>query len=215
MKQWRNAAVNGRAGTVSFIKYRIAGRTRRIYGRARRWAPTIGNRILGGYSEIVAEFQRADRLYYDDVARSEQIDAAAAIPTGFVTPLVFPLSTLEGAPRSGTIADTGGDVPAPFVAQFIGPQTGSATQPKLSGTGWEIQLDTTLLPGQVITVDTRPWAYRALRNDGANLSGKLTAKSRLAKARIDNEGDTLWFDTTDASGTARCVVSWYPTYDSL
>lgn len=210
-KVWRGASYRRTPSKVTPLRYKVAERTRIVFGRARRWAQTINNGILSGVIEIVCDFQRADTLFYDDQLQSTQITIIPAEPIGLQTPLITPITTLAGSPRQGTIAVVGGDVPAPFHVTVTGP----VLNPKIYTDQWELQLVTSIPDGQSVTISTYPWEYRAIRSDGANLSGLLSAKSRLSKARLDPAGETLYFDGTDGTGAATCTLSWRSAYTSM
>jgi hypothetical protein len=215
-RAWKNPDIRLRPQAVSTLRYRVANRTRRVFGRPGPWRASLDNRIMGGLSRIECEFRRADRLYYGDEQISTDITATPADPTGFFTPLVFPLSTLAGAPRQGTIASGGGgNVPAPFEVTFYGPESGSATGIRLRATEWSLGLRGLLGPGDVLKISTFPFGPRAELNGQPTVAGLVDASVALREIRIPVEGDTLWFDSVDATGTARCVVSWYPTYDTF
>lgn len=210
-REWRGESYRRTPSKVAELRYRIADRTRVVYGRARNWSDTMNNKMLSGLIEADCEFQRADTLFYDDAFQSTPVSIVPAEPRGLVSPIISPITTLAGEPRHGTIALVGGDVPAPFIATINGP----VLNPKISGIGWELELLVNLGAGQSVRLSTYPWELRAIRNDGANLSGMLSAKSRLSKARLDPAGEDLYFDGTDGTGAASCVVQWRPAYITM
>lgn len=212
-KVWRNAVAK-RTGEVLPLRYRVADRTRVVFGRPRHWSGGLSNRLLGGFIPIDAEFQRADTLFYDDDLRSTLVTNEPVTPGGLVSPIVSPIVTLARGQRLGTIDDVGGDEPAPFIAEITA-GFGPAVNPKLWGDGWEIELIATIPAGMSVTVDTHPWGFKAIRSDGANLSGRMGAKTRFSKARLSPDGETLNYSAVDSSGTSRCTITWRPTFSTI
>lgn len=208
---WRGNLYRRTPSVVTPLRYAIGNRTRVVYGRARNWAEEKTNRILSGYMAVTCDFQRADIYFYDDQIQSTSVTILPAVRLGLVTPLVSPITTLSGGSREGTIPAVGGDVSAPFEATIYGP----ILNPKISTVNWELQLLTSIPAGMSVTISTYPWALRVVRSDGANLSGLLSAKSRLSRARLDPAGETLYFDGTDGTGTASCQINWRPTYTTM
>ena len=213
---WLDSPSRSVPGAVSVLRYRIAGRTRRVYGRPRRWSMAVTPDLFGGVAPVVADFQCVDALHYGDEVRTVDVGVVTgdgASSGGMCAPLFAPLSTVGGGARSGVIDAVGGTAPAPFVAVIHGP----ITNPWVAGPGWRFNFLTTLGSTQTLTVDTRPWARTALRNDGASLAGALTrASTVLSDARLlPGSGSWLDFGGIDGTGTATCVVSWRPTYYSL
>ncbi len=190
----------------------MAGRTRIVYGRPRRYASSNDNALMRGLVRITAEFQRADRLFYGDEEFTIYMGAQATVTEGLTSPIISPITTIANTPTDGTTPVIGGDVPAPFVATITGPDSGSLVNPRLSTPTWEIQLLTEIPSGYSVQVNTYPWGLRATRSDGANLSGFLSAQSRLSKARLAVAGETIQFDGLDSSGTATCAITWRSAY---
>lgn len=209
---WLNNASRSTPGAVSTLRYNIGGRTRRVYGRPRRWNTAVTPGLWSGVAPVIADFKRVDALHYDDALRTIQVSIIPATTGGLLAPLAAPLSTLGGGERQGVIDSVGGSAPTPFIAVIEGP----ITSPWISGPGWKLTFLTTLAYDQSLTVDTRPWAKTILRQDGASLAGTLTRTSTpLAEALLKPGGAELIFGGIDATGTARCTVSWRPTYHSL
>lgn len=214
-KAWLTAVDPRLPGDVAALRYAFAGRTRVVYGRPRRFYSTKTNTMLYGVIDITAEFARADNLFYDDELQQITMGLQPQQSLGFTTPIVFPLTTLTGAPPLGTTPVIGGDVPAPFIATINGPTSGSVARPKLSTDSWELELDVTIDAGESITINTYPWGMRAVRSDGANISGRFTGKSRLSRARLAVAGETIRFDAIDSSGTATATIAWRRAYSTI
>lgn len=213
-RAWKEAARSPFAGDVRELRYEIAGRERVVFGRPSQWTPNV-NGLNYGYIEAQAVFRLADLNHYGEL-RTSSVSMVPATPGGLVSPLVSPLTTLAGGSRAGSLSSqaVGGDTPAPFRAT-IAAGSSALTNPVLRGEGWRIALGLTLAPGHSVTISTYPWEFGVTREDGAFLNGSLTPDSRLSKARLDHQGETLFFDGIDSSGTATCSVQWRPAYTTL
>jgi hypothetical protein len=209
--QWDAPDVRSTPGAVQTMRYNIGGRTRRVYGRTRRFAQTVTAGLWSGTSGAVADFQLVDGRYYDDELRQQSVTIVPASTGGLSGVLTGPISTSAGGARQGVIPDVGGKLPAPIVATIHGP----ITNPWISNGEWKIELKLTLAYDQSVTIDARPWRTTVLRNDGASLAGALTRNSRLDLARLRPGSAELTFGGTDATGTATCSVSWRPVFPSL
>lgn len=209
---WLGNANRSVPGAVSVLRYNIGGRTRRVYGRPRRWSLGVTPDLWGGVAPVIADFRREGALHYDDELRTISVGIVPASTGGLLAPLASPLSTASGGARSGVIDSVGGTAPAPFIALIHGP----ITNPWIAGPGWRFDFLTTLAYDQSLAIDTRPWAKTILRQDGASLAGTLIrASTALSDARLLPGGAELTFGGIDATGTATCLVSWRPTYHSL
>lgn len=211
---WDNAESRTVPGSLSTMRYVLAGRTRRVYGRPRRFAPALPTTHTQGLLTAVADFQLADTLVYDDEARSTVVSAAPPVALGLTSPITTPISVASGGEREGAIADVGGKVPAPVVILFTAGSS-AITSPWVATPDWRIELNTTIPAGMSVVVDTRPASMSVLRSDGANLAGKLTRTSTLQGARLKPGSAQLTFGGYDPSATATCAVSWRPAYLSL
>jgi len=209
---WQGSASRLVPGAVSILRYNIGGRTRRVYGRPRRWGLAVTPDLWGGVAPVVADFACVDALHYDDELRTINVGAVSLPAGGMAAPLSAPLSTVGGGARSGVVDTVGGTAPAPFIAFLHGP----ITNPWIAGPGWRFDFLTTLAYDQSLTVDSRPWAKTILRQDGASLAGTLTRTSTaLPDARLLPGSAEFTFGGIDGTGTATCSVSWRPTYRSL
>jgi len=209
--KWRADGIRSTPGSVSRLRYNLGNGTRRVYGRSRRWAPAINVGMFRGVTDVLADFQLADTLFYDDVQRNIDMSIIPGVTSGLRGPLTGKLSTLLAGERARSIADIGGTAPAPFVAVIYGP----VQNPWLSEDGFKLELTTTLAYDQFAVIDTRPWANTITRSDGASLAGALTRTSRLSTARLKPGGANLRFGGKDASGRSHVAVAWRPTYYSI
>lgn len=195
-------------GAESVLRYAVAGRTRRVYGRAREMAPDYSMLYDLGRVVSTGDFQPRDVWFYDDAAQAVTVSLVPNSTGGLKAPLRAPLTTSAGSQRQG-IVTVGGDAPAPVELVFKGP----ITNPRASSSGWEVGLNTTIAYDQTVTVNTRTGTV--LRNDGASLAGTLTRRTYLPTARLQPGVRELTFAGTDPTGTATCTMQWRNTYQSL
>lgn len=204
-RHWADRSKRTEPGQLSVLRYGLAGRTRRVYGRARRFAPVVGSLFSTGKASAVADFQTADTLHYADEEQRLTLDIVPPTQFGLTEPLTAPLTTSGGGERQGII-QVDGDAPAHLTATIHGP----ISDPWVGGAGWRITLDADLAYDQSVTIDSR--TKTVLRNDGASMAGALSRSSYLMDVRVDPGPQEIIFGGTDQTGTARCVVAWRPAY---
>lgn len=209
--RWIADSVRATPGKVQTLRYNIGGRTRRVYGRSKRFSQAVNAMTFQGIAGAVADFQLADPLHYDDTEYVTEISILAGRASGIKSPLTGRLSTVAGGDRIDTIKEVGGNAPAPFVAVIKGP----IKNPYIEGPGWKIQLNTTLAFDQSAVIDTRPWAQTVMRNDGVSLGGTLARTSRLTTARLKPGSASIKFGGSDSTGRAKATFSWRPAFYSL
>lgn len=199
-------------GEVVALQYRVGGRTRRVYGRPVRCEPILDVRRLQGYIAVEATFDRADALHYDEIGRSISIIGFASTTGGIVAPIITPITTLRvSTPREGQ-AIVEGSAPTWAVVEFHA--TNGATNPRVRFGGVEIKLDGSIAPGEVVTVDPRPWARTVLNANGASRAGLLRG-SPMEDMKLPVGVQQVLFDAVDPTGTAKTKVRWRPASRSL
>ena len=201
---WRK--VNHKPGEESVLRFRLAGRERRVYGRPRNFLSTVGPSLTRGHITAAGTFVTSDPFVYGDEPISMSATMYASSKGGLKTPLKGNLTGVKAGVRNGAIPDVGGETSAPFVAVINGP----VRNPSISSGDWTIQVDTTLAYDQSLTIDTRK--NTVMRNDGTSLGGSLTRTSRLASARLNPGPASILFSGIDPTGTSRVTVTWHPTY---
>lgn len=201
---WRSAPRD--TGAESVLRYSVGGRTRRVYGRPRRFSQNPNLVFIMGHIAAAGQFVTKDSLHYGDELQSLTVTLVPGDAGGLVSPLISPLTTVAGGTRQGIIPDVGGDAPAPLTATFRGP----VTNPSVSSRGWVIGLNTSLAYDQSVTVDTRNGTV--LRNDGASLGGALTRRTYLPEARLQPGAQEIIYTGTDPTGTSSCTVAWRPAF---
>lgn len=211
LRAWRAARIRRDSGAVSVLRYRLGNRIRRVYGRPGRWAPVLENRFMSGYAAVTATFETADDLHYDDIEETAELSLLAGAVGGFTFPAVFPLTTAATrTARQGRITITG-DEPTWVTVRFSGP----VTDPKLQIGEMVAGLRGPVLFDERITIDPRPWARTATREDGASVAGRLSRATVMARMLLEPGSYEAIFTGTDPTGRARATVSWRPARSSI
>jgi hypothetical protein len=213
---WRALHIRNTPGAVLPLRYRLAGRTRRIYGRPRRFEESPTNTMLGGHLPISVDFKCVDGFTYDDVMQNvsmrlgqELEDEGIDTGGGFIFPLTFPTITLPPTKRQSRVL-IGGDAPAYPIIRFQGP----VTNPVLITDDWRIGVTMQIQDGQYVEIDTRPWKQTALLNGNASVAGLLGRKTRMDKV-VFNPGVFEARYNGFSSGETICTVRWANTWNSL
>lgn len=204
----RNEAVRLDPGALSLLRYNVAGRTRRVYGRLRRPKRKPGP-VNDGVIEAVAMFDAHDSLYYEDDERSVSVQMVPPPTGGITVPTTVPLVFAGLAEQQGNITDVGGTEPTPLRAVIHGPING----PGLAGDGWEVKLNDSIAEGVSVTIDAR--LGTVIDSEGVSRAGALTRFSRLQNARLHPGPDHVIFSGTDPTGQASADVYWRPAYSEF
>lgn len=208
---WRGWEIIDTPGAVLPIRYRLADRVRRVYGRPRRFSAPPSNRIISGLVPITCDFKCVDAFTYDDEESSVSLSAnVSQKSTGFTFPVIFPTTTAPPESREGR-AFIGGDAPAYPVIRIDGP----ISKPFLSTDDWRLDLDISLAAGEYAVVDTRPWKLTALKNGTQSVAGKLGRRQWLGDMKLRPGNRSLSFGGSSSTGGATCTVSWRNTHNSI
>jgi hypothetical protein len=172
--RWRNDWIRTKAGEVCELRYRIGGRTRKVYGRPRKFAATTG-RAHQGWIPATAEFQCIDDKYYDDVPISEVVPMSNAGTNGRAYPREYPYTYGTHGETRPSVINVEGSVAAVPVIKIFGPIINPEVQ---QVGGWRIKFPgVTLLFDQSITIDPRHWVRAVYRENDTNMAGKMDAAS--------------------------------------
>lgn len=213
---WNALHIRDTPGAVIPLRYKLAGRVRRIYGRPRRFESTPTNTILGGHLPLSVDFKCVDGFTYDDAMTAvvlqigtdledEDVDTGG----GFIFPLTLPQVTLPPTRRQAQLV-VGGDSPAYPIVRFNGP----VVNPSLVTDDWTLSLTYTIPDGQYVEIDTRPWKQTALLNGTASVAGALGRRTRMHKI-VFNPGNFEAKFVGFSSGVATCSVKWAATWSSI
>lgn len=208
---WLNRGLSREPGAVSVLRYQLGGRTRRVYGRPRRWGNTINNQLLFGMAAITCDFPRVDPLFYDDEAEVDTLDLVAESEGGITFPVVFPAISTPSGSNEGEIF-VGGEQPTWGIYRFTGPFTFA----QLVTDNWTVDLDTTLLTDEDwIEIDTRPWSLSIRNQSGAWVPGVLSPRVRFRDMALEPGSQSMAFRADSSSNTATVSIKRYPAYATL
>lgn len=200
-------------GWVTAVRYRLAGRTRRVFGRPRRYAAPPTNQIIGGMVPVTHDFACVDSYTYDDVASSAAIPfSSGATGGGFSFPSTFPVATMTSEGNAAQQINVGGNARAYPIIRFYGPWT----NPSISSGDWELKWKGSIPASGWIEIDTRPWKLTVLDQGGASQVGGLDRQTWL---------EDIWFAPktqpvlnlggSAPAGNAQATVTWRNTWTSI
>jgi hypothetical protein len=203
--QWNDYAVRLQNNVMSQLRcyHPMSNVIRNLYGR-----PQQCNAVLAeasqGYIAFTASFQAADPNFYSDTLSQLSINQLPADTGGFISPFTPPLMVASNTTTQNTLALNTGSLPTWPIIQFIGP----VAYPALSyvNTPVNIGYNGIIGAGQILTIDTRPWARTALLN-GLSVAGNLTG-DRMVNMRLFTGGTVFSYSGQDPYGESSCVVTW-------
>jgi hypothetical protein len=212
---WRADAIRGKAGRVAWLTHRTGGRTRRLYGRPRKFAVSHSRLADQGYIPVVAEFVAIDDRFYDDTEKDvelydHQFEALPSRPGRWMPPAGFQ------SKKSTSVKQLGKAPTYPYI-EIHGP----CKNPKvtLGPDMWAVQLNMTIATGDYVQIDARPWLRTVTHyKDGTSKSvaDKLTrASPKLSQMFIPPGYWTLSLSFTKTStGMAgpRVKMFWRDAY---
>jgi hypothetical protein len=203
------------SGDVVALRYTVAGRTRRVYGRPRRWTPQP-DQLQRGKAHITCDFQLSEyETYYDDTEQAiPTIPIAPTQITGtyFTFPLVFPL-VMATAP----VVYTEQAVVVGTQRTWLTPRmTGPVANPWVQIGTQRYALQGSIPAGQTVRLSGRPWEA-GIYNETTGTWGGLTLdpRSRLSQLRLPPGTYPITYSGLDATGSSVCSVRWNPAYRAL
>lgn len=202
---WRDERLRSTPQAMAVLRSHEAGQTWRCYGRPRRYAPTPGEFTQLGYTPLVMDFALVDDRYYSDAIDSVSTGLVPPSDGGLVAPLVAPLSTVPEA-EGNSIARVLGDRPTWPWVRFDGP----VVNPSVTiGGSLYIGVVATILTGQSVTVDTRPWRRTVLRENGGSAAGSLSPSTPQLKSCLIYPGEhDVLYRGVDGTATSQAHVFW-------
>lgn len=200
---WRDEKY-AEVGVVSALRYALAGRTRVVYGRPRKFSFKPGNALLQGNLPPLATFDKVDTKHYDDVELFVDLQLVPQVEGGFAVPFTAPL-TIDRDATAGTpgLVAIGGDAKTAPTVTFYGP----STNPKVVIGSFVVGLVGSIPAGASVVVDCRPWA-QTVTKVGAVGRVSLSRDTRLATARLSPGNYQAVYSASDLTGSSRCRVAW-------
>ncbi len=210
---WAPELIALEPGEQTCIRYRLANRTRRIYGRPRRFAPPPTNLILNGYVDITHDFALVDAFTYDDLESNESIPyISTSLGGGVVLPEVMPITMESSAGNGGGQINIGGNARAYPIIRFNGPWT----NPGLITDDWSAIWSGSIPDGDYVEIDTRPWRLTVTNASGASVIEGLGRQSWLEDMWFaPNTQPEVTLSGIATSGSATCDVRWRNTWTSI
>lgn len=199
-----------RVGEVVPLRYQLDDEPRLVYGRPRDFHEVPDTGRVYGLRQVLFDFVLADFAHYDDGEISVVLGLTPNRIGGLVAPLIAPLTTLRLSDGTPSVADIDGDIPSWAVITIKGP----ASNPKVTGPGWEIALNANLAYDQTVVIDPRPWARTVSLNGVGSLAGTLRG-SRLYDLRMRPGPNPLTFVAGGRSDVARATVSWRTAWRTM
>lgn len=201
---WDNENIRRNPGATSILRWNRHGRTSRVYGRPRRFAPVTG-KVDRGWVPVLCDFRTIDHLYYGDTELSESVSIIPPAAGGWVMPFTFPVTPGGTSTDQGKFF-VGGTKPAWLTSVINGP----ILNPKITILGlWEFQLLVDLSAGEFVKVSTPPWERHARRNGTINVRGSFTQSSiRMSDMKIPPGNHKVVLSGIDPTGTASLTVLW-------
>lgn len=210
---WAPELLAREPGAQTAIRYRLAGRYRRVYGRPRRFAAPPTNLILNGMVDVSHDFSLVDAYTYDDAESQALIPySSGASGGGIVLPAPLPASSMPSVGTGAAAITVGGRARAYPIIRF----NGAWTDPVILTSDWTLRWEGTVPNGGWVEIDCRPWALTVLNQSGASKVDGLDRKTWL---------EDIWFAPQSqpqislggiaTSGSASALVRWRNTWTSI
>lgn len=195
------------------VRYKVAERVRRVFGRPRRFAAPPSNLILNGYVPVTHDFALVDAYTYDDVEQSAAIKYTSGASGGGMTfPVTFPVTTMPSDGDGGAQITIGGNMRCYPIIRFTGPWT----NPSLATEDWTLTWNGSIPEGGWVEIDLRPWKLTVLNHSGASVAEGIAFRSRLEDYWFAAQSQPqISLSGSGASGGAGATVRWRNTWKSF
>lgn len=205
---WLANQVRMTPGAYSTLRMCRNGRTRRVYGRPRKFASTPG-KTLTGWIPVTAEFVTKDHVFYDDVEQHAHMSIVPPTAGGLALAATTPFG-LTGPTSQQSQITVGGSLATPMRLRVNGP----IVAPRVSVVGvFDLSMTGTLASDDWVDVDAL--ANTAITRFGENWAGKFTHDSPLITDVTLPPGPAqLVLYGTSLDGTASLDVWWRNAFAS-
>lgn len=211
---WNDPEVRLNPDAVVPLTYRVAGVERVVYGRPRRWTPTVDNRSLGGRIDVQCDFTIVHPLYFDTEEKHEgpwSIGAPLELDAGIPVPFIAPFISTAGETSRSTTLTIGGDVPTP-VTLILTANGAPLFNPLVRVADYfTVAIKDTVQPGNPLTVDPRPWV-RSIATQSGGTVRVAPRETRLVKVWLPPGQHEVIFTGEDISSTATLMINWRDAY---
>lgn len=208
---WRGDGVRMIPGAMASLTTMVGGQLRTVYGRPRLFTPSYA-KLAASEASAVATFDTFDDCFYGPEQQLRIDMTASPASGGAIFPAVFPLVFATSGANAGGLT-VGGTLPAFVAAEVHGPIGNPRVYSPTAG--WALKLASSLVAGQVVTLDARPWSRRIVTPDGASLAGKLDRLGPLSAASLKPGPHEVGLQGTDPTGTAYVMLRWQTAHASM
>lgn len=209
-KAWDFRKYRRTSGEYTRLRYRLAGQTRNVYGRPRRWTPGDTSQSHQGLLHIEADFETVDDQVYDDEVKAAtvQLNSPLAPESGFIVPFIPPFSS---TPRptdstSEVVVESDEDTKT-WVTVIFSTGAGTMSEAEVTIGDWTVKLSDPIPAHNAVTVDPRPWVRSAALQTGGGVAVNARV-TRMTKMWLPPGRHPIIFNGIDPSGAGRCTVSW-------
>lgn len=211
---WNGNKLRSTPGAVTYLRMNLEGNSGplRVYGRPRKFEAVTSKQWSGinaGAIQIAADFIASDDKFYDDTESQYTFNLLPDTSGGFTWPITWPVFFTSSGEKQDTVRNEGNVDTWPVIT-FTGPVANPAI---FYNNGESLRLNTSLTAGQSVTIDTRPWARTVLRENGGSIAGTLRG-ARLSEMALPPGTTEIGFRGTDATGLARCTVSFRSAFST-
>lgn len=210
---WRGDSVRFRSGLVTTLRMNKQGRTRLVYGRPRRFAPTFGRMELG-WGEVDCDFKCVDENFYDDVQRELDLEMGALPTAGLVAGFTLPATISQFAPAAGTFVIEGNNPTWPTFIIY-----GPVINPEITIINhYTIKLNVNLNHTETISIDPRPWRRLTFKTSAGltyNQSGRYTVDSPTMREMSLPPGvHNMTYRGIDETLSSHVTIGWRNAYST-
>jgi hypothetical protein len=208
---WKDRNTRLSLDTVVPLTYRLAGVTRVVYGRPRRFTPTVDNRSLGGRIDITCDFSLAYPAFFGETEHSQTITVNPPIDleAGLEVPFVPPFNTSPGATERTYGITIGGEAPTPVRVEIHG----LIEDPYVSVGPAVVSLRETVTADNPVTADPRPWVNSITTANGGGVE-VAPRETRLSNLWLPPGDHAVVLRGFSATGTATAVLRWQDAYET-
>ncbi len=210
---WMPENLARQPGALTALRYRVAGRERRVFGRPRRYSAPPTNLIMSGYVPVDHDFETVDAFTYDDIESGVTIQYASDTGSGgFTLPATMPITTAPSEGNGSGQLTVGGQARAYPVIRFNGPWT----NPSIDTGDWKLKWTGAIGIGGYIEIDCRPWMLTVLDQSGASRVEGLDRRTWLEDCWFAPQSQPqIALAGTATGGGASVDIRWRNTWTSL
>jgi hypothetical protein len=191
------------------LRYLLAGRWRRVYGRPRRFVlPSTDVMVRQGRADVTVTFDLTDPLHYSEDEQRVPLGIVPASSAQLRFPTAPPFRWTSEGEQTVRGATVGGDAATPMTVRFFGP----VSRPWVRVGGVLVQVLGDVAYDQVLELDARRLLITV---NGVPTPGMLSPATRFADLRLAPGVHEVVYGGTDVTGTSRVEVAWRDAWRSL